>query len=183
MNMKRLSAAGLAALMLAALTACSGTESKSPAATDAPATTAAVGSTQKQPAASLSYSYKTEAGVEIAISAQSDPIVAQLGEPKSKFDAPSCAFSGTSYTYTFDNFTLETYPEDNTNKVYAVTLLDGAATPEGLKIGDSAEDVKTVCGEPGRSTDAYMMYQSEDKALQFFLESGKVSSIVYTLMV
>lgn len=181
MNMKRMTAAALSVLMLAALTACGGNASKTPATTAAPVTTAANG--QKQPAGSISYSYKTESGVEIAISAPSDPIVEQLGKPAETFEAPSCAFSGTSYTYTFDKFKLETYPEDNTNKVYAVTLLEGAVTPEGLKIGDSAEDVKTVCGEPGRSTDAYMMYQSGDNALQFFLSGGKVSEIVYTMVV
>lgn len=169
----------LSVLMLTGLTACGGTNSSSSAAPAGTETTTA----EKKAAESLSFSYITDKGVEIPISAESDPIVAQLGTPSKTFDAPSCAFSGTSYTYTFNGFTLETYPEANVNKVYAVTLTGSSKTPEGLKIGDSAEDVKTVCGVPSRSSDSYIMYQSGDVALQFFLTSDQVSSIVYTLMV
>lgn len=180
MNMKRIEATFLSVLTLAAVTACG--SGKSTVSSSTSQTTTASDSI-KTPAGSVQYGYKTENGVEINIGAPSDPIVEQLGQPLKTFDAPSCAFSGTSYTYTYEKFTLETYPEDNINKVYAVTLLEGAVTPEGIKIGDSAENVKAVCGEPGKSADSYLMYQNDDIALQFFLSNEKVTSIVYTMMV
>lgn len=180
MNRKKVTAAALSVLMLAGLAACGGTGSSSPATT--PQTTAASG--EKQPAGTLKFSYTTDSGIEIAIGALSDPLVDQLGTPAKSFEAPSCAFSGTSYTYNYNDFTLETYPDNNVNKVYAVTLIGAnAKTAEGLKIGDTAEDVQKVCGVPSKSSDAFLMYQSGDIALQFFTSNGNVTSIVYTMMV
>lgn len=180
MNMKKMTAAVLSVLMLTGMTACGGKEAGSSVA---PAQSTAAADGKKTPAESLSFSYVTDKGVEIPISAPSDPIVEQLGTPVKSFEAPSCAFSGTSYTYNYTGFTLETYPDNNVNKVYAVTVTGSQPIKEGLKIGDSAESVKEVCGVPSRSSDAFIMYQSGDTALQFFLSGDKVSSIVYTLMV
>ncbi len=179
-------AAVLTALTLtAALTACgesvTSTDSKAPMTgtieTSDPAYMAEQSSVKP---GTVSYAWKIN-GTEIAINADADAIVKALGEPKSTFDAPSCAFEGTSYTYTYDGFTIETYPQDNLNKVYAVTLTDATVqTNEGVKVGDTLEAVTAVCGEPSQQTAAYASYNGEGVALQFFLEGGKVTSIVYT---
>ena len=199
---KKLISAVMAAAMLTSLTACGGegstpavTTSAPAAATSAPAattaaqaeTTAAQADTTAAaqaaaPAGAVKYSY-TANGTEIAINADADAVKAALGEPQQTFEAPSCAFDGTSYTYTYAGFTVETYPDpaDKKNKVYAVTLKDASVqTAEGCKVGDSADDVKKACGEPTGETMGYLEYKGEGVALQFFLEEDKVTSVVYT---
>ena len=92
---------------------------------------------------------------------------------------------GTSYTYTYSGFTVETYPspDDGSNLIYAITLKDSSVqTHEGAKVGDSADTIRSLCGEPDNETAAYLMYKGEGEALQFFLEGDAVSSIVYTYM-
>lgn len=179
-----------AALLLSAMTACGGTESSTGSTADStPQTESSAtenshteSSAAETPTGVLSYSYKAN-GTEIAINAESDPIVAALGTPASTFEAPSCAFTGISYTYTYAGFTLETYPnpDDSKNHVYAVTLTDDTVqTAEGLKVGDSSDTVLAKCGDPDSKTNAVIVYKSEGCALQFFTEDGKVTSIVYT---
>lgn len=197
---KKLISAVLAAAMLTGLTAC-GAEGSTPAATTAapaattaaqtaaaPAdTTAAATEAQTEAAAQnaaggVKYSFDAS-GTEVAVNADADAVKAALGEPQQTFEAPSCAFDGTSYTYQYAGFTVETYPDpaDKKNKVYAVTLKDATVqTPEGCKVGDAADDVKKVCGEPTDETMGYLEYKGEGVALQFFLEEEKVTSVVYT---
>ncbi len=197
MNKKRMMIAA-AALLLGMLTAC-GTEIESSSAgstgsaetSSAAADTGSAGdstesSADAEPSAAEGVSFVYNAsGTEIAINSESDPIVEALGAPSETFEAPSCAFDGTSYTYTYAGFTLETYPDPDSgkNKVYAVTLTDGSVqTAEGVKVGDSTEAVTAACGEPDNETAAYMMYKGDGVALQFFLEGDAVTSIVYTYM-
>lgn len=173
----------LAAVTLCAFTGCS--EDSSTADSNSAASTNSSAATENSGAAStgeVSFTY-TANGTAIAISAESDPIVAALGTPKSTFEAPSCAFEGTSYTYTYDGFTLETYPDGDVNRVYAITLTDNTVqTAEGIKVGDSIEAVQSACGTPDQTSNFFDMYTTEGMAVQFFYANGDgiVSSIVYT---
>lgn len=195
---KKLISALMAAAMLTGLTACGGDSQQQTQTTAAPSTTTAAaaattaaGSSEAQTTAAaapvsggVKYTY-TSGSTEIAINAEADAIKAALGEPQKTFEAPSCAFDGTSYTYTYAGFQVETYPDptDKKNKVYAVTLTDNTVqTAEGCKVGDTAEDVKKVCGEPTSEAMGYVEYKGDGVALQFFLDDNgeKVTSVVYT---
>ncbi len=186
---KELTAALAAAMMLACtLTAC-GESSTTPAQSSTPeaSSAAAPESSAGQTAGKPSFVFKTADGVEIAVKAEADTIPVALGTPSQTFEAPSCAFSGTSYTYTYPGFTVETYPDSEgsaeytVNRVYAVTLTDATvATPEGLKVGDSADDVRAKCGAPDRESPAFLQYTADGTDLSFFLEGGKVSSVSYS---
>ncbi len=187
MNLKKIAASAACVLMLTALSACgeaiSNAETSKSAGTQqsqqaAETTTGADSVNTGTAAPTFSFSFN---GTEIKINDESDPIVAALGTPASQFDAQSCAFSGTSYTYEYPGFTVETYPDGSTNRVYAVTLKDATvATAEGLKVGDTADAVKAKLGEPGKESGAFLQYSTEGIDLQFFLEGDAVSSIVYT---
>lgn len=190
-NMKKILLAAMSAAVMTVFAGCgeeipnSGTE---PAATNAPETTAAVAvdstdtaNAGQTSADGLSFSYTSASGVEFVIDAECDPLIAKQGEPAKTFEAPSCAFEGTSYTYTYDGFTVETYPDNGVNRVYAVTLTDNTTrTAEGVQVGASAEDVKAACGEPDVDSDAFLVYNGDGIDLQFFLEDSSVSQIVYT---
>ena len=189
MNMKKLACAALSAMLLTALTACgdavSTAETSKSAETQQSQQTqgsAAVTTDPSAPAGTVQPAFSfTFNGTEIKINDESDPLIAALGTPSSQFDAKSCAFDGTSYTYEYPGFTVETYPDGTTNRVFAVTLKDATvATAEGLKVGDTADAVKAKLGEPAKESGAFVQYSTEGIDLQFFLESDAVSSIVYT---
>ena len=188
MNKKKMICTALCALTLAALTACGepiSAGSSAPAATQpAETTVSATAGQENQTPGEMSFVFKTDTGVEIPVKAESDPIVAALGAPKETFEAPSCAFEGKSYTYTYNGFTLETYPDGNVNRVYAVTLTDATQkTPEGLTVGSTDEAVKTACGAPEKEAPAYLRYVKDGIDVQFFREEGKITSIIYTFRV
>ena len=193
MNMRKLICTALCAVTLTALTACGDSipSGSTPAATNATNATnatsdnAAQTTTEAQAAAGEpNYVFKTASGIEIPVKAECDPIVAQLGAPKETFEAPSCAFEGKSYTYTYDGFTLETYPDGGANHVFAVTIKDATQkTPEGLTVGSDPEDVKKLCGTPEKEAPGFLRYSKDGIDVQFFREDGKVTSIVYTFRV
>ncbi|MBR3679564.1 MAG: hypothetical protein IKL87_05120 [Oscillospiraceae bacterium] len=193
MNFKKLMIA--AAVSLAAMTVLAGCEevpggadtaqtspvATTPTSADDTAASDQNGAATENQSGAPSFSYTTTGGIELVINAECDPLVAQLGEPSQTFEAPSCAFEGTSYTYTYDGFTVETYPDQGVNRVYAVTLTDAAAkTKEGVAVGASVADVTAACGAADVESDAFLVYNGEGVDLQFFLEDGTVSSIVYT---
>jgi len=198
---KKLLISVTAAVMLSSLTACGGSGNNTASTTAATAattaaaaaTTAAASGAQTTAADSgaaaaapgaLKYSY-TSNGTEIAVNADADAVKAALGEPQKTFEAPSCAFDGISYTYTYAGFQVETYPDpaDKKNKVYAVTLLDNTVqTAEGCKVGDKAEDVKKKCGNPTGEAMGYVEYKGDGVSLTFYLDDKgeeTVTSIVY----
>lgn len=187
-NMKKILLAAMSAAVLTVFAGCGEDIPTEPTVTNAPETTAAVAvdgtdtTNAGQPAADgLCFSYTSASGVEFVIDAECDPLIEKQGEPTKTFEAPSCAFDGKSYTYTYDGFTVETYPDNNVNRVYAVTLTDNTTqTAEGVKVGASAEDVKAACGEPDVDSDAFLVYNGDGVDLQFFMEDGSVSQIVYT---
>lgn len=186
----------MGAAMLAGMTACGGetTQTSAPAQTDAPAATtttdapaesAAEDSAAAAPAGGVNFTWSTN-GTALAINSDVASVLSALGEPQKTFEAPSCAFDGTSYTYTFAGFTLETYPDpaDKTDKIFAVTLTDDTVqTNEGCKVGDKAEDVIAKCGEPAQETAGFIVYEGDGVELQFFTEGEAVTSIVYTYTV
>ena len=185
MNLKMLAAAAASVLMLSALTACaesvpaaeSSKSAQNPAQTSQTSQSAAeqTGTTAADtPAAAPNFVFSVN-GTEIRISDESDPIVAKLGTPLSTFDAPSCAFSGTSYTYNYPGYKLETYPDNGVNRVYSVTLTDDTVTtPEGLKVSDTAETVKAKLGAPAKDTNTFVQYTTEGAELTFFFEEKQI---------
>lgn len=192
-NAHKILAAAMSALLLTTMAGCEDISSSSSVAESSVATTEADADTTlsseqgtedsssaSAPDGTLAFSC-TMNGTEIKIDAECDPIIAALGEPKETFEAPSCAFDGTSYTYTYDGFTVETYPDNGVNRVYAVTLTDNTRkTAEGAAVGMTADEIKNICGAPVVESDAFLVYKGEGVDLQFFLKDGAVYSIVYT---
>ena len=126
------------------------------------------------------YVFKT-GNVTVAMNADAENVIANLGEPKSYFESESCAFKGLDKQYTYSSFIIDTYPKDEKDYVNAVTILDDTiATPEGIRIGATVSQVDTaygsdftVLGEEGRS------YKDGDAEIQFLVTNGLVSSIKY----
>ena len=59
---------------------------------------------------------------------------------------------------------------------------DAPAEDEGIKVGDTYDDLLAKYGTPDQETPAYAMYQTEGKAVRFFLEGENIKQIVYTIV-
>ncbi len=136
-------------------------------------------SSQTVQAADSGYVFTAPNGVTVAIDDDMAQVLEALGEPRSYFEAASCAFEGLDKTYTYSGFTIITRPEEADLVTSILLTDDSAATPEGVYIGSPAEDVATVYGEPDRRTDTLLSYTKGGTTLNFILSDGAVLSIEY----
>ncbi len=169
--MKRtlLLAALLAAALALPLSAC-GAAPTGPSATGAPTAT---------PAAAAGYAFVVK-GTTIAMHAEAAPILAKLGDPKEYFEAPSCAFQGTEKSYVYSGFKVTTYELDGKDHIASVLVLDDSiATPEGVFLGATLDDVTKAYGTAYAQNLGLYTYTSGKMTLAFLLENGKVTSIEY----
>lgn len=119
-------------------------------------------------------------GCTIAMNGAAAPVIAALGEPESYTEAASCAFDGLDKTYGYGSFYMTTYPAGEQDYVYSVWFVDdGAATAEGIRIGDSRAEVEKAYGEKYfDGVNAFTMVKGGTK-LTIILTNGAVSSIQY----
>ena len=137
-------------------------------------------SNKPQQTVSFSVSYNS---TKIALGADAKAIIATLGEPASKQEAGSCAGQGTLTKYKYPSLEIYVLTNGNVQTIDQITLLDdGIKTPEGIKIGSSADDVTKACGKATKQTETYMTYSSGKKTLQFQFRDGSVVGIDYRMV-
>lgn len=118
--------------------------------------------------------------VEIEIEAEAQAYIDALGEPKSYYEAPSCAFGDLDKIYTYNGFELNTFSEGGKDYVSAVILKDDSvSTKEGVYIGDSVEKVNEVYGQYTSETSTAIVYAKGKMKLCFFIQDDVVVSIEY----
>ena len=117
-------------------------------------------------------------GTAIVMHADAAPILAALGEPKSKTEETSCAFDGKDKTYFFGSFYLQTYPIGEKDYVYGVWFADDSVmTDEGVYVGMSKKEVEAAYGTAGfNGSNAYIMTKGATR-LTVILTDGVVSSV------
>lgn len=119
-------------------------------------------------------------GTAIAVNADMEPILEQLGEPDSYFEAASCAFEGLDKYYTYNGFQIITYPVEDKDYISAVILKnDIVTTQEGIRIGDDLNKVKETYGEDYGEEYGKIFYEKDEGILNFILEEDTVISIEY----
>lgn len=119
-------------------------------------------------------------GTVIGMDMDAAPVVEQLGEPDSYFEAPSCAFEGIDKVYTYGSFELDTYPTDNKDYVSSVVFKDDTiTTTEGVGIGDPEDKVVEAYGSGWTEEDGMRVYEKDGMKLCFILENDTVASIEY----
>ena len=120
--------------------------------------------------------------VTIAVDADLAPVIEALGEPINYVEAPSCAHTGTSKYYTYAGIDIESYPDGMKDRIYIVALIDDSvATAEGIRIGDSRDDLMEVYGEPTSSSEKILLYEAKGMYLKFIMNAGgtRISQIQY----
>lgn len=85
--------------------------------------------------------------VKIKVNDDFKNIKASLGEPEEEYSSPSCLYEGDDKTFIYSDMTIYTYPSGDKDKVLEVEVTGGnATTPDGLKIGLSYDEVKSIYG-------------------------------------
>lgn len=119
-------------------------------------------------------------GTRIEMHAEAAPILEALGEPESYTEEPSCAFDGLDKTYCYGSFYLTTYPQDGTDYIYSLWFVDDSVTTEeGLRIGDSQEQVENLYkNAQWNGTNGYLI-STENASLRILISDEQVSAVVY----
>jgi len=120
-------------------------------------------------------------GTEVAIDADMAPVLAALGEPKSYFEAASCAFQGLDKQYNYGSFEIDTYPDGDIDRVSAIYFYDDTvATQEGVAVFNSEADMKAAYGEDYKEVSGEIVYSKDGMKLCFIVEEGEITSIRYS---
>ena len=128
------------------------------------------------------YYYETKSGVKIAIGADEEDVLDELGNPLSETSSASCGgFEGKDYVYTFKGFRVSTTPAKDGQVVCKIELTDDSVkTPEGLYIGMSEDEAKDAMkGKKSETTGGNLVYSSDTTKLQVIIRDGSVAGIVY----
>lgn len=107
-------------------------------------------------------------------------VLDELGEAASYFESASCAFEGLDKVYTYDHFRIETYPDGDKDIISSIVLLDDLiATPEGISIGMTEQDVENAYGTDCEDIKGMKVYTKDEKHLAFLIRDGVIESIQY----
>lgn len=118
-------------------------------------------------------------GVTIGVDVDAAPIIEKLGEPDSYYEAASCAFEGLDKMYTYKGFEIDTYPNGDADYVSAVIFKDDSIkTPEGVGLGDTAEEVEKAYGN-NAAANGTLEYEKDGMKLCFIVKDDEVVSVEY----
>ncbi|MCL2254261.1 MAG: hypothetical protein FWC09_07430 [Lachnospiraceae bacterium] len=119
-------------------------------------------------------------GETLAVDADFAPVLSSLGEPRSYFEAESCAFEGLDKIYTYSGFEVNTYPQPNGDFIAAIILKDDTVkTAEGITIGSSRREMESAYGAGSVNDSGQIVYHKDGMKLCFILSGDDVISIEY----
>lgn len=108
--------------------------------------------------------------------------VSALGEDYEFSEVPSCAFDGNDRVYTYEKFEVQTYIDGDQERIYSIYFIDpNLPTTEGLCLGDSVENVKSLYGEDYEMIGNSFEYKGGNTVLTVITQNDVVVSIEYRL--
>lgn len=132
-----------------------------------------------QSGATAGYTFVSK-GVTLPVDADAAALVKALGEPKSYYEAASCAFEGLDKFYTYSGFEIDTYPLDDKDYISLIILKDDSVTtPEGAAIGIAKDKVIETYGETYQEQGNLIIYEKGGMKLCFIIQNNSVASIEY----
>lgn len=121
-------------------------------------------------------------GAEIKIDEDLDLVLEAIGKYDRHESSPSCNHDGDAHFYYYGTkIELESYPKGGKDLLYKITLFDDTVkTAEGIRIGDSRDEVIKAYGDGAQEKGSALLYRAGDMYLQFnFNKEGLVSQIQY----
>lgn len=123
-------------------------------------------------------------GVKIELGEDASSLINSLGQPLSESEMGSCGDQGTITKYVYDSIELYLLKNGGKATVDHISLKnDLISTPEGVKIGSSADDVVKKLGNAhSKNDEKEIRYTSANKNIKFQLRDGSVTAIDYMML-
>ena len=119
-------------------------------------------------------------GINIMVDDDAAPIIEKLGEADSYFESPSCAAEGIGKLYGYGDFEIQTYPDNDIDRVlYVLLKTDNVATAEGIDLSSSREDIVEAYGQATEEGTDSMKYEKDGMTLVFIFDGDSLISIEY----
>jgi len=171
-NMTRILALLLCLLTLAAFAGCKEKESESD-----------TNEGDKQNAVSLDFSI-TAGGTKVTLEADATPVLSALGTPVAESSIGNCGGKAGTWTrYTYAGFYLLVLENGASKTVDQIELRDDSIlTPKGVGIGSPKDAVTAAYGngyDKSQSSDSALVYKQGSKQLEFHLQNGVVSGVIF----
>lgn len=116
--------------------------------------------------------------LQIAADMPMSEVLDKLGEPLEYYEAPSCAFRGMNKIYTYMDYVINTYPVEDKDYISLITLYtDMVGTGEGIRLGDTKEDVTAVYGKADEIKGSESVYYGKSSRLGIVIENNIVKAI------
>lgn len=126
-------------------------------------------------------------GTSVTADTTAEELLALLGEDYDYAEAISCVYDGMDKTYTYPDFVLYTYPQEDGDKLMELYCSGGEVqTSRGIALGATREEVIAQYGEPTSAVGLTMSYELETTgdllpaSLYFMIRDGKVAAIAIT---
>ena len=138
---------------------------------------------QAQDAQKQSYVFKA-GETEIRVGADADALLPALGTPVKVFEQDSCAYQGKDKVYTFAGYEISVFPEKGINRVSDIYIpgSSSAATPEGIHIGSSKDDMIKTYGTGYTEAWGVYKYTLGDSVLVLYTTNNVIDTIEYQLL-
>ena len=105
-----------------------------------------------------------------------------LGKYSKVSEVPSCAFDGNDKVYNYEMFELTAYIDEKEERIYSIYFIDpNLPTTEGLRKGDTVDDMKSLYGEDYEMVGTSYDYTRGDTVLSIITQNDVVVSIEYRL--
>ena len=181
-TMISVTAAALALTSVLAFTGCGKSEQSS--AADTPATTVAAQATTASqetgviPESDVVFNYN---GAKVELNTPIENMISAIGEANDVSSQLSCHGEGEDKTYTYNGFTVNSYPLDGKDYVMEVVVSQaGIPTSKGVSVGDPVSKVTEAYGNNYKAVGVYYSYDAGNKkSLQFLIENDVVTEIDY----
>lgn len=120
-------------------------------------------------------------GVKLVLDTEVEPVIKELGKEYIYTENPSCAYVGIDYTYDYKSLIIFAQEKGGKIVIDTVEARNDTVDCNGIKVGQSFDDVKKVFGEPTSVEDFGITYVKNGIKLQFLSDgSGKVITISLT---
>ncbi len=121
-------------------------------------------------------------GKSIELNSNVEDMIANFGEANNVDAQLTChGTEGEDKTYTYDDFTVNSYPLDGKDFVMEILISKaGVPTAKGIEVGSSSEEVVAAYGSEYKEIGVYYAYDAPGKkSLRFYIEDGTVKEIDY----
>ena len=119
-------------------------------------------------------------GSYVALNQDASLLMAEIGNPNSIFESPSCAFEGIDKILYYNGFLVNTYPNKDKDFVLSISLTNSSvSTPEGASLGMTLEELIGIYGENYENMLDLYSYVKGDVKILFFIENDVIAEITY----